>query len=325
MFHGDLPTIDTYGSWLSAREQQSGGKFNWTLQTYLHLNSEGVQCELTRKLPSEGILVAHRDFLTPALRPGPHLLIVCLLADRTPHPYAQFHVVQNPLQLTIFRPKELWPTFYIPHWPQPGLIPRDPGRGGRFETAAYSGHDDNIAGELRERVWKARVRDLGLSWCLVPRRHWHDYSAVDVVVAIRSFKKQDHVHKPPSKLFNAWHAGVPAILGRESAYRNARRGDLDYLEATSVEAAIAALKRLRDDRDLRRAMVENGRRRAKDFQASKLVKRWRSLLTNELAATYTEWCGASANARANFLERRANSFSSGQTLSLLAGAIKIPR
>jgi hypothetical protein len=234
-------------------------------------------------------------------------------------------VVQNRLQSTIFRPKELWPTYYIPHWPQPGLIPRDPGRGDRFETAAFFGHADNIAGELREPAWNARVRDLGLSWLLVPQRNWHDYSAVDVVVAVRSFKKQGYLHKPPSKLFNAWHAGVPAILGRESAYRATRRSDLDYLEAMSVEAAVGALKRLRDDRDLRRAMVENGRRRAEDFHAAKFMKQWQSLLANELVATYTEWCNASANARAIFLEQRASSFPSTQTLSLLVGAIKTPR
>jgi hypothetical protein len=117
---------------------------------------------------------------------------------------------------------------------------------------------------------------------------------------------------------------VPAILGLESAYRATRRSDLDYLEAMSVEAAVAALKHLRDDRDLRRAMVENGRRRAEDFHAANFMKRWRTLLANELVATYTEWCNASANARAIFLEQRASSFPSRQTLSLLVGAIKAP-
>jgi glycosyl transferase family 1 len=324
VYHGDLPTTETYWLWLSSQKPQAWGKFNWTLQTYLYLNRQGFQCELTRRLPSEGIVIAHRDFFTRDLQPGPRLLMVCLLADRTPHPYAQFHVIQNRLQSSIFRPKKLWPTYYIPHWPQPGLIPRNPGRGDRFETAAFFGHADNIAGELREPAWNARLRDLGLSWWLVPQRNWHDYSAVDVVVAIRSFKKQEYLYKPPSKLFNAWHAGVPAILGRESAYRAARRSDLDYLEASSVEGAVAALKQLRDERDLRRAMAENGRRRAKDVHAARFTKRWQSLFANELVAKYTEWCHASANARAIFLERRASSFPSRQTLSLLVGAVKAP-
>ena len=38
--------------------------------------------------------------------------------------------------------------------------------------------------------------------------------------------------KPPSKLFNSWLAGVPAVLGHESAYRAERRSDLDYIEVS---------------------------------------------------------------------------------------------
>jgi hypothetical protein len=70
----------------------------------------------------------------------------------------------------------------------------------------------------------------GLAWRLVPRQHWHDYSDVDVVVAVRSFDHND----PPSKFHNAWHAGVPAVL-RESAYQANRKRDLDYLEVSSAD------------------------------------------------------------------------------------------
>jgi hypothetical protein len=305
VFNGNLPTtIDRYWPWISAQEHIWWGPFDWTLQTYLHLKSNGCQCELTRKLPSEGIVIAHRVFFRGVPRPGPRQLMVCLLADKTPYPYAQFHLIQNPLQSTIFRPKELWPNSYVTQWPQPSLIPRAQTRGERFETAVFFGSPPNIAGELCEPAWSARVRDIGLSWHLPPRRSWHDYSAVDVIVAVRSFKEQDYLHKPAAKLYNAWLAGVPAILGRESAYLAERRSDLDYLEATSVESAVAALIRLRDDRDLRRAMVENGRRRAKHIGVSKIVKQWEVLLANEVATAYTEWCGASDNARATFLVQR---------------------
>jgi hypothetical protein len=38
------------------------------------------------------------------------------------------------------------------------------------------------------------------------------------------------------KLYNCWHAGVPAVLGAESAFRANRRSDLDYLEVQSLDA-----------------------------------------------------------------------------------------
>jgi hypothetical protein len=73
----------------------------------------------------------------------------------------------------------------MPQWPQPGLLPRDPNRGDRFEIAAFFGYEHNLASELRNPLWTAQLRDLGLSWHSVPRHEWHDYRHVDVVIAVR--------------------------------------------------------------------------------------------------------------------------------------------
>ena len=149
------------------------------------------------------------------------------------------------------------------------------------------------------------MRALGLSWRLVPRQRWHDYREVDVVVAVRSFDRRDYRCKPPSKLYNAWRARVPAILGQESAYQANRKSELDYLEVTSVEDAVAALRRLRDDPALRHTMIENGRRRAEDIDPGKIVERWRSVLTDDIVPAHARWCAASRWRRADFLQRRA--------------------
>lgn len=61
---------------------------------------------------------------------------------------------------------------------------------------------------------------------------------------MRSFSQNDYYDKPALKLFNARHAGVPAILDAESAYRAERMSELDYIEVMSVDGTLLALKLL---------------------------------------------------------------------------------
>jgi hypothetical protein len=94
----------------------------------------------------------------------------------------------------------------------------------------------NLAPELRESSWTQRVEALGLRWVAVgDTADWNNYSEVDAVLAIRSFSQHKFNHKPASKLYNAWKAEVPAILGCESAYQTERKSELNYLEAASVD------------------------------------------------------------------------------------------
>jgi len=87
--------------------------------------------------------------------------------------------------------------------------------------------------------WQAILRELELTWHFVGPDRWHDFREVDVVVAVRGFDRHRHANKPPTKLFNAWHAGVPVILGRESAYQHERLSPLDYLEAGSFAEVVS--------------------------------------------------------------------------------------
>jgi hypothetical protein len=311
-----LPTdIQQYWPWMRAQRHLAWwGQFNWTLQTYLRLKAEGFSCGLARDMPADGIVVAHRDFLPNDLRPSRRQLLVCLLADRNrtgskgQHPYAQIHVVQNPHDDLLTHGSAQSRAYYMPQWPQPGLLPRDPNRGDRFDVAAFFGYEHNLASELRNPQWTAQLRDLGLSWHSVARHEWHDYRHVDVVVAVRTFGYCDFSYKPPSKLFNCWHAGVPAVLGAESAFRANRRSDLDYLEVQSLDEAAGAIRRLRDDPDLRQRMMLNGFARARDVQPARLAEQWQRLFTEDILPAYAEWAHASPWVRAMFRHRRAWAF-----------------
>lgn len=307
-----LPTsMVDYWPWVTAQSRAGWwGKFNWTLQTALRLQEAGVPCEIARSLPDRGVIIAHRSLLDSGLRPGPEQLFVCQLADRNPsgrsgqHPFAQIHVVQNPTDPWVVTPTPLWPAFHVPQWPQPGLRPRDAARGAAFEHAAFFGYAINQAPDLNDDAWREQLRRRGLDWRVPSRDLWHDYTDTDVVVAARAWDGGDYHHKPPSKLFNCWHAGVPAILGPESAYRAVRQSPLDYLEVRSVEEALAALDRLRADESLRRDMVEHGRRRAREVGAESLVSRWTTLIHDELMPAADRWSRGGGLARARFIARR---------------------
>lgn len=269
------------------------GVFAWTLQTYLRLARDNFPCKLVGQIPDEGIIVAHRDSISCNWKPNARQLFVCIQSDRDRHPWAHIHVVHNPQGLLSKNGYRIDSSYYIPHWaPQPGLIPRNSARGDRFETVAFFGHERNLAPEMKDPIWQQQLNQLGLQWQVVERGQWNNYSQVDLVVAVRSFQEQNFDTKPALKLYNAWHAGVPAILGRESAFRAERKNPLDYIEVSSLDEAIAAVKRLQDNPDLRRAMIENGWSRAKETQATIHLKMWRDLLLGAIVPAYERWCTA---------------------------------
>ena len=294
----DLPPIYFYlpqKDWLDDMPEQPDvyteiygqGIYIWTLQTYLYLKADGFPCNLVGTIPDEGIVIAHRDSFPYELRPTPKVLMVCIKPDRNPHPYAQLQVVQNSQDA-----KKLKNSYYISHWRQPGLIPRHPERGDRFENIGYFGISFNLAPELKAASWSKQLEELGLNWEIIPKNRWHDYSSIDAVVAVRNFQKQDYTQKPASKLYNAWHAGVPAILGKESAFQAERKNEFDYFEVGSVDDAINVLKRLKDDSQLSQNCRENAKYRSQETNPQNTIKQWRSFLTTIATPTYYKWVNA---------------------------------
>lgn len=296
-----------FGQWQAARGKSNLGIYDIPIQAYLHLKATGFPCELVPNLPEVGIVFAHRFWFHDHQQPGPKLLMVCIRGDRPRHPYAQLHIVQNPCQKNSAGFFSFWESYYIPHWRQSGLIAREQARGDRFENIAYFGYDVNLVPEMKSPDWEQKLESLGLAWHVVgePSR-WHDYSYVDAVLAMRRFGRQvDFSWKPATKLYQAWAAGVPAILGYESGFIAERKSELDYLEATSTDEIIAALKHLRDNPELRHAMIENGFMRARETEPEQLVMRWRKFITDIAIPTYERWCGASELTRQSFLKRRS--------------------
>ncbi len=295
----------------------TAGVYGWLVQTYQYLKNDGFPCSIVKTIPDEGIVLVHRKHLTDTIIPNSKLLIVCLKAERKIHPYAQVHIIGNEQDMDIntmlYGDRFLFPgyKYYVPHWPQPGLIPRDIKRGNKFENIAFFGEARNLSPQLQGNFWEQELKKMGLKWHLIGREsrdRWNDFSYVDAVVAIRNFhEKANYSWKPALKLYNAWHAGVPAILGCESAYQRERKNELDYIEVKSLDETFNALKKLLNDEQLRQKMMDNAKVRAQEISSQNIIRKWRYLFEQELVPFYKKWC-TDYLYRQNFLYRRHLSY-----------------
>jgi hypothetical protein len=279
------------------------GLYVWVLQTFLRLRAMGAPVRLTGRAPESGIVVTHADYVERLLAETPRALDVTIVSARSDRPkqiYADVEIVQNVSSVEDFQ-------VFIPSWPQPNLIARRPERGLVVENVVYIGADKQLHQDLKTDEWARTLRDRGLQWesraisftgndNLYSGHRWNDYTAVDVIVAMRPPASRQNRSKPAAKLTNAWAAGVPAIVSPDDAYRELRRSSLDYLEATNAQEALDAILRLQSDPMLFKAMVDNGRERAREFQSDRLAARWETALWHTIPAM-TDSVGARLAAR----------------------------
>lgn len=267
----------------------------WILQTYLRLMQAGCDVRLSAELPQSGVVVFHVNqqalqlLESHAATSRRDLILVVVCADRIRLPPGDLYVVQNDRYLD--HPN----TVFVPHWPQPGLLPRLRARGERIERLSYKGYAAHLHEMFQSERWRRGLDELGVQWAPDAAalgveeaadlsRRWADYSEVDAVLAVRMDLGNAWTNKPASKLVNAWLAGVPALLGPEYPYQRLRRSELDYFEVRSVEDALSAVARLRSEPGLYSAMVDNGQKRAAEFGTEQVLRSWQELLFSTLPA-----------------------------------------
>ena len=107
--------------------------------------------------------------------------------------------------------------------------------------------------------------------------------------AVRDLTESDYFAKPASKLVNAWHGGVPALLGPEPAYQAMRTTPLDYIEIRSPEEAIRQIIHLKENPELYRRMAENARVRARQFTIDRIAAQWHEVLAGPVAEGFSIW------------------------------------
>jgi hypothetical protein len=252
-------------------------------------------------LPEEGIIVLNRGDLPLNRTPTEKQVFVTTIGDGGWHPYSQVQITQNPNRI-----EELDETFFMHHWTQPGLIPRDSDRDSAFENVGYFGHPNQLADRLCSESWEQFLSQHGLNWVPVheyPDRQ-KDYSDIDLIVAIRGFEGRSYDYKPATKLHNAWRAGVPAILGPESAYQAERSDELDYLEARSYDELCGYIRTLKDRPALRSKLRKRSVEKGNEIDPDRKAERWWELLTGPVAEVHDRWTSLSLIQRKMFFTKR---------------------
>jgi len=275
-----LPPEEEMPFWLAGnpRKFELPGKAstaqNWILLTCGHLRSAGADVSLSSKIPDSGIVIALTGNLPAGYRAPSGTFLVGVVADGLPHPACHFHVVQNEVHA-----QRLPRSLFLPHWPQPGLIPRDPGRGDRFENLVFYGDPPNLAPELRDPSFAENLKSrLGISFQIAGSADWHDYSQTDCVLAVREFGQRPFLRKPATKLYNAWLAGAPFIGGSDSAFSADGRHGVDFLRCTSIREVDDAIRSLHESPDFRHRIVAAGREASGRFAPWSTLARWREAL-----------------------------------------------
>lgn len=287
--------IDDCWDWLASKESLGLlGKYHWVLQPYLLLKKygsintlrcRGYDCTITSEFPRSGIVIAHPDCLSKITNVNKKLFVVVTLVDRgiERFPLGDYYVVHNPLQTKLIEQ----PSYFIPPISQINLVPRDARRGGRFENIAFYGYPEQLANELTGDVFSHKLEKMGLNFKIIPAESWNNFSDVDAVIAIRSFDRADlHANKPFLKLVNCWRAGVPAILGSETAYSSIGESEIDYLEANSLEEVFHNLQILKNSPLLRGELVERGKAKSVGFTFEQTAMDWEKFLIKIAIPSY---------------------------------------
>jgi hypothetical protein len=274
----------------------------WVYQTFDLLQAAGKPVKLSNTLPDKGIIITLSGLIDIKFLPNPDQFYMAISADNCPAVYAQMRIVQNRMQT-----KHISDSFFLPHWPQPGLIPRNPSRRNLFERAAFFGDNKhNLAKEFQTEEWRKKLANLGLEWCI--RNEYSpkclDYSDIDVVIAVRDLNKKGFIRKPPSKLYNCWIAAVPAVLGSEYAFQEERQSNLDYIEVSSVPETLKALSRLKNSPELRSRMTSNGLIRSSEIQKKEIIKKWWDLIDNEAMPKFEKWKNMTESKRKKYILKR---------------------
>lgn len=257
----------------------SDAVFAWILQTYVILRQrDRLAVSIGFELRTNAVNIVHSSQLANCW-PRPAMFVVCIRADYRPVPWARFHIVQNQRQASR---SYLW----VPHWPQPGLMPRGRNRN-EVVTVGFAGRSYYLAG--RRSDWEGELARIGCKLEILSSDRWNDLSEIDVLLAIRSFDKRTWDTKPPSKLINAWLAGIPLIAGVDSAYAQIGCPGVDYIQVHSMDEAVQWIQILRQDRDQYRAIVAAGEKRAIAFRREAIAMSWETLLRDRMAREFTDW------------------------------------
>jgi hypothetical protein len=255
------------------------GKDWWILKTFKYLRNSNLNPMLSDKLEKNAINILHHDDFSMEM--AVEHFVVCVRADRNPAFCAQVEIVQNGLHADNIK------RFFLPHWPQDGIITRNPHRKG-IKQLSYFGNRWNISPELESAPFKEFCREHGLIFN-IQETDWSDYHSTDLVIAFRDGFSFFLDCKPSSKLVNSWFAGVPSILNPEYGYCEIATGAKDAIFVNSIDQLLSELKTLVETPQRYTEIVNSGQRRAEEFSVDKISEKWVDQLKHIGQHNYSSW------------------------------------
>jgi hypothetical protein len=259
-----------------------GGRNSWIAQTFVRLRpaieARGWRASAGPDFIPGTISIVHRDDMNRFASDGHASYLVVVRADRAPVAACDIAIAQNALKLA--RNER-----FIPLWPQPGLVPRDPSRGTRVERIAYHGRTGTAPAWFGDPAFRHDLDRRGLRFD-VRESEWERYDDVDVALAIREELPGVLATKPATKIYNGWLSRVAVLAAPEPAYREVRRAPLDFLEVNDARDLLQAMDLLRTNPRLYQAMVVNGWKRSLEFNIDAIRARWLALLDTEVIPAF---------------------------------------
>ena len=251
----------------------------WIVQTALLIRSAGFAVSLSNDFEPRAINLALADQLRRMPRRS-DIFVVSIDADQLRPRWVNLSIVQNQRQTGRS-------AYWIPHWPQPGLIPRSPERQ-TFSHVGFFGLTRHLY--RNENWWHKMCGEYGMQFSVRPPKQWHDYSDVDIAIGIRNMSRKRFHEKPPTKLFNAWLAGVVFIGGIDSAYSQVGVTGQDYLVAEDEKTLIDQLGRLQRDAALGSSLILAGQQKTRTVGSrASTLQAWIELMEQHIIPKFEQW------------------------------------
>ena len=183
----------------------------------------------------------------------------------------------------------------MPLLPQRGMIRRANDRGELIDRLVLKSWRHNVPDYVLDPTFADRLKAIGVQLRVETEEdsppRWHDFSDVDVALCVRRFHPQydidqEYIQKPPTKLVNAWCAGVIPLVAPEAAYLDLIADGHDALVVNGPEDILSALGRLKNDPAQARELFAGGQTKASDWSTDAVLGQWEVLLSSDLPRTH---------------------------------------
>ncbi|WP_257295479.1 hypothetical protein [Endozoicomonas sp. YOMI1] len=266
LLSGDLPTP------ADIKNRIITGEDIWVLLTYLHFRNAGYKVTLGSGACLDKINVIDGVKSRPKNTFADYFYVAC----RTDAHYPEFgHFVLHQNLIHTGKSNEI----YVPQWPQPGLVLRESQRGNSIKTVAFFGQPKrNLGKAFQSEAFLSELKKRGIEFIIKGKSNdsveWHDYSNVDIVIAVRDVPVELLKIKPVNKATNAWLAGALCITGDEPAITAAFNSNKAVLHATTVNGVLAIIDRLREHPELFSELATEGQKLAQDYSEPSVLSYW---------------------------------------------------